>query len=64
MKKSVISLGKTLTNAEQKQINGSGLNNCSNYFGPFSFDENSCNDYHQLPEKYKACVLVDFSCFL
>ncbi|WP_299163270.1 hypothetical protein [uncultured Tenacibaculum sp.] len=62
MKKSILSIGKTLNKIEQKSIRGGSLRDCHEYSGPFSFDENSCGDYYRLPNKYKACVLVDPVC--
>ena len=63
MKKIILNIGKSINKVEQKLIKGGSLEDCNTYSGPFSFDENSCGDYYRLPDKYKACVLVDPLCF-
>lgn len=62
MKKSMLNLGKNLNKIEQQQIKAGSLGQCSTYSGPYSFDQNSCGDFYQLPDKYKICVLVHPAC--
>ncbi len=58
MKKTILDLGKCLSKAEQRTINGGG--SCSGYNGPIIV---TCAQYEELPTQYKGCVLVHSDCF-
>ncbi|TPN88926.1 hypothetical protein [Aquimarina algicola] len=58
MKNSLLKLGTVLTKNEQQNIKGGGR--CDGYTGPIVV---TCEQYNNLPDQYKFCVLVSVDCF-
>lgn len=58
-KQHVLNLGKPLTKAEQKEINGSHGGPCDDYTGPIIV---TCEEYANVPFHHKICVMTTEVC--
>ena len=58
MKNSLLNFGKVLTKSEQQKITAGGI--CDGYNGPTYV---TCEQYENLPDQYKFCVMVSVECF-
>lgn len=63
--KKVVNLGRVLDKSLQRKIiGGTSYKVCrQEYHGPYFFNENECEKYFSLPDKFKVCVSVSDLCF-